>query len=153
MPLSLAEQCVAADKGGTTSETLRSTGAEIVMAEKTAAEEASVQTKRRLLPEDTGVSETESPDEEKSSVDASCSGGVERIEARGDPTPPSSCASPCTRRRRLMASRARICGFLVERGARRAWRRSPSEKQVALDKKYSALLEDDDGRNLCTFSG
>lgn len=54
---------------------------------------------------------------------------------------------------RRVASRARICGILVEKGARRTWRRIPSESQVALDKKYAALLKDDDGRRFSTFSG
>lgn len=71
----------------------------------------------------------------------------------GNDKSPPSCTLPCHRHRRILASRARICGLLVERGARRAWRRAPSEQQVALHKKYAALLEDDDGRNLCTFSG
>lgn len=55
--------------------------------------------------------------------------------------------------RRRAASRGRIGGLLVERGARRTWRRAPSQRQAALDKKYAALLEDDDGRNFCTFNG
>lgn len=85
--------------------------------------------------------------------DAEPGKGVGGIGAGGTDKPRSSCALPCRRRRRIIASRARICGLLVERGARRAWRRTPSEQQVALEKKYAALLEDDDGRNLCTFSG
>ena len=78
----------------------------------------------------------------------------EEVEAGSTDKPRFSCALPCHRQRqRAIASRARICGLLVERGARRSWRRAPSEQQVTLEKKYAALLEDDDGRNLCTFSG
>lgn len=55
--------------------------------------------------------------------------------------------------RRIAEGRARICGLLVEHGARRTWRRAPSAKQIALDNKYSDLMRDDDGRNLCTFNG
>ncbi|CAM9365120.1 unnamed protein product [Sphacelaria rigidula] len=55
--------------------------------------------------------------------------------------------------RRIAEGRARICGLLVEHGARRTWRRAPSAKQIALDSKYSDLMKDDDGRNLCTFNG
>ncbi|CAN0005718.1 unnamed protein product [Ectocarpus sp. 12 AP-2014] len=74
-------------------------------------------------------------------------GGVAR-------SPSPSSRSLCRRRwSRVTASRARICGILVERGARRGWRRAPSEEQVALDKKYAVLLEGDDSRNFCTFSG
>ncbi|CAB1119222.1 unnamed protein product [Ectocarpus sp. CCAP 1310/34] len=72
----------------------------------------------------------------------------------GARSPSPSSRSLCRRRwSRVTASRARICGILVERGARRGWRRAPSEEQVALDKKYAVLLEGDDGRNFCTFSG
>lgn len=65
----------------------------------------------------------------------------------------SSSAVLIRRRRRVTASRSRICGLLVERGARRTWRRDRSEAQVALDNKYRLLLEGDDGRNFCTFNG
>lgn len=85
--------------------------------------------------------------------DAELGKGVAGIAASGTDKSRSSRAFPGRRSRRTIASRARICGLLVERGARRAWRRAPSEQQVELHKKYAALLEDDNGRNLCTFSG
>lgn len=68
-------------------------------------------------------------------------------------SPSTYCFSPPDRQRRVVAGRARICGLLVERGARRVWRRAPSEQQTNLDEKYAALLKDDDGRSFCTFSG
>ncbi|CAN0065441.1 unnamed protein product [Ectocarpus sp. 12 AP-2014] len=89
--------------------------------------------------------------DETSHVGGSGSGGGGGGGAR---SPSPSSRSLCRRRwSRVTASRARISGILVERGARRGWRRAPSEEQVALDKKYAVLLEGDDGRNFCTFSG
>lgn len=105
------------------------------------------------LPLLNGSAETEERKESRLLQDTESGKGLVGIEAGGTDEPRSSCAVPCRRRQRAIANRARICGLLVERGARRAWRRAPSEKQVALQKKYAALLEDDDGRNLCTFSG
>lgn len=61
--------------------------------------------------------------------------------------------SPPRGRCLAVTNRARICGLLLEKGARRTWRRSPSEYQSAIDKKYAVLLEGDDGRTFHTFSG
>lgn len=89
-----------------------------------------------------------------------CGGGISHVggssgSGGGGARSPSSSSRSLGHRRwsRVTASRARICGLLVEKGARRGWRRAPSEEQVALDKKYAVLLEGDDGRNFCTFSG
>lgn len=54
---------------------------------------------------------------------------------------------------RVAKGRARIYGLLVERGARRTWRRAPNAQQTTLDHKYAALMKHDDGRNFCTFNG
>ncbi|CAM9601407.1 unnamed protein product [Scytosiphon promiscuus] len=78
-----------------------------------------------------------------------------RVSPRLAPQPSSSSSTINSRRRmRVAVSRARICGLLVERGARRTWRRGRSEAQVALDEKYRLLLlEGGGGRNLSTFNG
>lgn len=66
----------------------------------------------------------------------------------------SNIGSTCSSlQRRAAASRSRLCDLLADRGARRTWRRPPSERQVALEKKYADLLQGDDGRTFCTFNG
>lgn len=55
--------------------------------------------------------------------------------------------------RRAAASRSRLCYLLADKGARHTWRRPPSERKAALEKKYADLLEGDDGRSFCTFNG
>lgn len=66
----------------------------------------------------------------------------------------SNIGSTCSSlQRRAAASRSRLCDLLADRGARRTWRRPPSERQVALEKKYADLLQGDDGHSFCTFNG
>ncbi|CAM9182311.1 unnamed protein product, partial [Hapterophycus canaliculatus] len=81
-------------------------------------------------------------------------GGDGTSSGEGGACKPASLSSStlCRRRRRVAASRGRIYGLLVQRGARRTWRRDRNDAQVALDEKYRLLLERDDGRKLCTFN-
>lgn len=148
MPLALAEQDISTEdydedaSSSTTASPTTDDGTATDTTEKTALPQGSC----RLLANDS--EETGGLQESMLLLDTEHGKGVEAIGTG------SSCAViRCGRRRRIIAGRARICGILVEKGARRAWRRAPSGHQVELDKKYAALLEDDDGRNLCTFSG
>lgn len=152
MPLTLAEQDIPAHGNDTSSLPTATLPAEDDTAKvMTAKIPLLVDSSWHPLPNGSDMAE-----ERKESLllrDSELGKCVERIEAGGTGKARSSLAVACHRHRRTFASRARICGLLVERGARRTWRRAPSEQQVALHKKYTALLEDDDGRSLCTFSG
>lgn len=152
MPLNLAEQGQAND-GGNDSDTSSSASPTIdddITQETMAKKVLAVGSCRHLPNGSDGTAESK---ESLLLLDAEHGKGVGGTEASGTDKSRSSCTVPRSRCRRRIASRARICGLLIEKGARRSWRRAPSEQQVALHKKYAALLEDDDGRNLCTFSG
>eukprot|EP00903_Cladosiphon_okamuranus_P016290 g15022.t1 len=154
MPLTLAEQDGPTDGNETPSSTTATLPAEDDTAKETTAKYLLlVESSCRPLPNG-GEKAEEERNESMFLQDSGHGKGVEGVEAGGAGKAHSSLAAvACHRHRRTMTSRARICGLLVERGARRAWRRAPSEQQVALHKKYAALLDNDDGRNLCTFSG
>lgn len=159
MPLALAEQDMPAD-GNDDNACPSSTTASTTTDGDTTSKGTTAKTELPVdsssgRPQPNSRGETEERQESVSCQGAEHGTGVlGGIDASDTDESPSSCAVAIgRRRRRTIASRARICGLLVERGARRAWRRAPSERQVALHTKYATLLEDDDGRNLCTFSG
>lgn len=144
MPLALAEQDISTDDKDASSSSTASSTPDDDLSKDTTKKKAAF---RSCHPLPNGNEDMRGPKEIVFPKD------VERVEGGGTDEPRFSCALQCRQRQRRIASRARICGLLVESGARRAWRRAPSEQQVSLHKKYAALLEDDDGRNLCTFSG
>lgn len=75
-------------------------------------------------------------DVEETNEASSASGG----EARTDPR---------LAERRRWVSRARIRELLIERGARRTWRRDPDTSRSAHD-EFRRMMQDDDGRVFCT---
>ncbi|CBN80071.1 conserved unknown protein [Ectocarpus siliculosus] len=164
MPLTLAEEPAETDGFRATDDTSPEAGDDVATkgkAAEIAAGAAAVNryhlTRNDGARDEQGVRE-EDHDVERMSLAAErgrqCGEETSHVGGVGARSPSPSSRSLCRRRwSRVMASRARICEILVERGARRGWRRAPSEEQVALDKKYAVLLEGDDGRNFCTFSG
>lgn len=163
MPLTLAEQGLAADGNDATAEdSCSSTAAATPNTDDSRARGTPTPVMPPPPPPPTTNIKSGPGEVERLSEQRGKGRSVEKDGGSGG-TPLSTSCSPCSssascvssshRQRRVMASRARICGLLVERGARRAWRRTPSKQQATLDEKYAALLKDDDGRSFCTFSG
>lgn len=160
MPLTLAEQGLEADGNDATTDEYSSNTATSTPANVDSSVQGSVTSSTPLPPplSDSGLGKAEGLSEEIMRLNAEHEKEkFERAEGSGGTpctsSPPITCTSPSHCQRRVMANRARICGLLLERGARRAWRRDPTEQLTTLDKKYAALLKDDDGRTFCTFNG